>query len=93
VRVTDVVIEERLQGLKLCSRLFAEGKKWIESIPELRILELSVRGGCKAEDVYRHYGFREFGRLPGGVQEAWEGGKIYDEVYMCKEIGTERDRH
>lgn len=86
VRVTDVVVEDKFQGLKLCTRLFGEGERWARSIPGVEVLELSVRGGIKAEEIYSHYGFREFGRLLGGVKEAWEGGQTYDEVYLFKRL-------
>lgn len=86
VRVTDVVVAGKYQGMSLCSRLFAVGEEWARSLPGVTILELSVRGGIKAEQIYLHYGFEEFGRLSGGVKEAWEGGLTYDEVYLYKKL-------
>ena len=44
------------------------------------IFETSVRGGTPAEEVYRRVGFREYGRLPGGIVEIWGECGVYDEV-------------
>jgi len=44
------------------------------------IFETSVRGGTPAEEVYRRVGFREYGRLPGGIVETWGECGVYDEV-------------
>ncbi|KKT39582.1 hypothetical protein A3K29_00100 [Candidatus Collierbacteria bacterium RIFOXYB2_FULL_46_14] len=86
VRVTDVVVAEEYRGLKLCTRLFEAGENWVQSLPGVNILELTVRGGIEAEEIYRHLGFLEFGRLIGGIKESWEGGLIYDEVFMFKKV-------
>lgn len=52
----------------------------------LEILEVGCRGGTLAEEVYRHLGFVECGRLPGGIVEPYEGGHTYDEVSFCMRV-------
>jgi GNAT superfamily N-acetyltransferase len=46
------------------------------------ILETSCRAGTPAEEVYRHLGFREYGRLPGGMVEPWGDRACFDQTYL-----------
>lgn len=39
------------------------------------ILETSARGGEPAKEVYRRLGFREWGRVPGGMHQSWGKGQ------------------
>jgi ribosomal protein S18 acetylase RimI-like enzyme len=48
----------------------------------LKVLEISVRGGTPAEEVYRRLGFVEWGRLPRGIREPWGEHKVYDLVHF-----------
>ena len=52
----------------------------------LEILEISVRGGTPAEEVYRRLGFIEWGRLPRGLVEPWGEHKVYDSVHFYMPI-------
>jgi GNAT superfamily N-acetyltransferase len=51
------------------------------------VLETSCRGGTPAEAVYPRLGFREWGRLPCGIVEPWDGGQTYDEVCFYMLLG------
>jgi GNAT superfamily N-acetyltransferase len=59
----------------------------------LGILETGCRGGTPAEDVYPRLGFRECGRLPGGIVEPWGDHQAFDEVsfYMPLERASGGD--
>ena len=46
----------------------------------LSIMEISCRGGEPEEEAYRHLGFHEYGRLPGGLVETWGEKRAYDHV-------------
>ena len=41
-----------------------------------------------AEEVYRRLGFREWGRLPGGLQRNWGRQRSFDEVHYYLPVGT-----
>ena len=62
--------------------MFSFGLDWVTSLTGVEMIVLFVRAGTKAESVYRHLGFKEFGRLNNGIKEL--SGDIYDEVYMVK---------
>lgn len=54
----------------------------IKSIPQLRIITLGVFGSnTLAIEMYKKFGFKEFGRLPKGV---FRRGKYDDHIYMYK---------
>jgi hypothetical protein len=53
----------------------------------VEILEIGVRGGTPAEEVYRRLGFAEYARLPGGIKEPWDGGGVFDEVLLYLPVG------
>jgi hypothetical protein len=48
----------------------------------VEILEIRVRGGTPAEEVYRRLGFIEYACLPGGIKEPWGDGNVFDEVLL-----------
>ncbi|MDD4493709.1 MAG: GNAT family N-acetyltransferase [Eubacteriales bacterium] len=52
---------------------------------QIKIIEVGVRGGEPAEDVYRKLGFVEYSRLPQGIIEPWSGN-VFDEVWLYKSI-------
>jgi ribosomal protein S18 acetylase RimI-like enzyme len=52
----------------------------------IEIVEVSVRGGTSAEDVYRRLGFIEYGRLPRGIIEPWGERLAYDEVFFYQPV-------
>lgn len=56
-----------------------------KNIPGLRLIMLEVFGNNKAAiDLYRKLGFRETGRIPGGVLFR---GELVDDVIMCLDLG------
>lgn len=66
--VHDVVVCGLFQGRGIARRLFEQIDAEAVAMG-LQMLEISVRAGTAAEQVYRKLGFREYGRLPGGVLE------------------------
>lgn len=54
----------------------------------IEILETSARGGEPAEHVYRRLGFREWGRLPGGLHQSWGKVRVFDEVYFYLRVAA-----
>ena len=48
----------------------------------ISILEISCRGGEPAEQIYPRLGFKEYGRLPGGLVEPWGGHQVFVQVYF-----------
>lgn len=76
----DIVVASTHQRRGIARRLLAETLTQAATLG-IAILETSARGGEPAEEVYRHLGFREWGRLPGGLQQAWGQQRSFDEVY------------
>lgn len=55
-----------------------------ELIPQLKIVELSVFANNPiAINLYKKFGFKEFGRLPGGILHQ---GEYIDHLYMYKNV-------
>ena len=52
----------------------------------VEILEIGVRGGTPAEEVYRRLGFIEYARLPEGIKEPGDGGNIFDEIRFYQPV-------
>jgi GNAT superfamily N-acetyltransferase len=77
--LVDLVVHPhyRRQGI---ARRIVEGIKERAAAMGVEILEVGCRGGTPAEEVYRHLGFVEWGRLPRGLVEPWGEHKVYDEV-------------
>jgi RimJ/RimL family protein N-acetyltransferase len=67
-------------GPLLMKSVLAEAAK----LPGIRIVELELFGANKvAHALYRKMGFREYGKIPGGVRHR---GRYVDEVFMYKKI-------
>ena len=55
-----------------------------KNLPKLRIITLEVfENNPVAQEMYKKFGFREFGKLPEGI--AYKGQYI-DRIYMYKKI-------
>ncbi len=55
-----------------------------ENIPQLRIITLGVFGDNPlAQEMYKKFGFQEYGRLPEGTLHK---GQYVDHIYMYKKI-------
>lgn len=68
-------------GKKLMELTLEEAKN---NIPHLKIITLGVFGSNNlAVDMYKKFGFKEYGRLPKGV---FRRGEYDDHVYMYKNI-------
>jgi len=68
-------------GKKLMQLTFDEA---VKNIPQLGIVTLGVFGkNFLAIDMYKKFGFKEFGRLPNGV---FRKGEYDDHVYMYKKV-------
>jgi GNAT superfamily N-acetyltransferase len=78
-----------IDDVVVCYRYWRRGiaRRLLEACRErartegVTIIEIKVRGGEPAEEVYRKCGFTEYGRLPGGMLESWSGA-AYDEVSL-----------
>jgi len=77
--VGGLVVHPRYQRQGI-ARQIVDQIRALAATMDLEILEVGCRGGTPAEAVYRHLGFVECGRLPGGIVEPYEGGQTYDEV-------------
>lgn len=75
--------EYRGQGLgRILMKLVLEEAE--KQLPDLRIITLGCfEGNTQALDMYKKFGFQEYGRLPGGV---FYKGKYIDHIYMVKNI-------
>jgi RimJ/RimL family protein N-acetyltransferase len=68
-------------GELLMKTLLTEGKK---AMPQLKIVKLGVFAiNPGAIHLYKKLGFKEYGRLPKGLQYK---GKLEDEIFMYKNI-------
>jgi acetyltransferase len=84
--VDDVVVRGDYQRRGIARRLIAECRAHAESMG-VEILEIGVRGGTPAEEVYRRLGLIEYARLPGGIKEPWDDGNVFDEVLFYLPVG------
>lgn len=83
--VFGVVVAEDYQGKGISSQLMDYCIEWARK-KGCEKITLGVRKGTKAEKVYRHMGFIEYGELKESIKEPWGDKKIYDEVFMFKNI-------
>jgi GNAT superfamily N-acetyltransferase len=77
----DVVVTAAYQRRGIARRLLAETLRQAAALG-VEILETSARGGEPAEEVYRRLGFREWGRVPGGMHQSWGKVRVFDAVYF-----------
>jgi GNAT superfamily N-acetyltransferase len=83
--VGSLVVHPHYQRRGIARRIVEQIKDRAASMG-LEVLEVSCRGGTPAEEVYRHLGFVEWGRLPRGIVEPWGEREVYDEVQFYMPI-------
>ena len=83
--IYGVVVNEKNQGKGIFSKLLNAGIGWSKE-KGCSLLVISVRKGTKAEEVYKHAGFKVYGELENGIVEPWGDRKSYTEVYLYKNI-------
>lgn len=78
-----VTKEYRGEGIgKLLLNLIIENAK--KYLPEIKIIQLGVfANNCPAKNLYKKFGFKEFGKLPKGIIHK---EKFVDHVYMHREL-------
>lgn len=77
--LNDLVVNPAFQRRGLARRLLEECK--VRAAEKgIQMITVGARGGTPPEEVYRHLGFVEYGRLPGGMIEPWGNHDVYDEV-------------
>jgi GNAT superfamily N-acetyltransferase len=91
--LASLVVHPNYQRQGIARRLVEEVCEYGASVG-LEILETGCRGGTPAEDIYPRLGFREYGRLPGGIVEPWGDRQVFDEVsfYMPMKRASGSDR-
>ena len=79
----SVLKDYRGKGLgKLLMKLALD--EAIKNLPNLRIITLGVFStNDLAKEMYKNFGFIEFGRLPEGI---FHRGKYIDHIYMYKKV-------
>jgi len=66
-------------------RLVTAGLRWAEQHKDIEIVHLSVfSNNERAIQLYRNFGFIEYGRMPQGVRQ--KDGTYGDTILMCKRI-------
>jgi RimJ/RimL family protein N-acetyltransferase len=66
-------------------RLITAGLRWAEQHKDMEIVHLSVfSNNERAIQLYRNFGFMEYGRMPQGVRQ--KEGAYGDTILMCKRI-------
>jgi ribosomal protein S18 acetylase RimI-like enzyme len=83
--VFDIVVCGYYQRRGIARRLIAECHAHAASMG-IEILEIGVRGGTPAEEVYRRLGFIEYARLPQGIKEPRDGGNVFDEIRFYQPV-------
>ncbi|MFT3951621.1 MAG: GNAT family N-acetyltransferase [Oscillospiraceae bacterium] len=81
----DVVVNPAFQGMGIARELFETCKKYALGMG-LKLITINVRGGTTAEEVYKHLGFIEAGRIPNGIVETWGSNLTYDDVFLYQNI-------
>ncbi len=81
----DMVVSGEYQRRGIARRLITVLYKHAAKMG-VEILETSVRGSTTAEEVYHKVGFREYGRLAGGLVEPWGARQVFDEVYLAMPV-------
>jgi ribosomal protein S18 acetylase RimI-like enzyme len=79
--VTGLVVHPDYQRRGIARRIVEQIAETAASMG-LEMLEIGVRGGTPAEEVYRRLGFVEWGHLPRGILEPWGEHKVYDLVHF-----------
>lgn len=71
-------------GKLLMQLVIQEAEK---NLSGMQIMTLSVFGDNEvAQDLYKKFGFQEYGKLPGGIIH---NGRLVDHIYMYKEINQD----
>lgn len=83
--IFSLVVSGQYQGRGISSLLVKRGLEWFKGIGVRKAL-ISVRKGTKAETVYRHLGFIEYGCLKDGIIEPWGNKDRFDEVLLSKDL-------
>ena len=83
--IFGMVVANDYQGKGVSSKLMNSCIKWAKE-NNCEKITLGVRCGTKAELVYMHIGFNVIGELKDGIKEPWGDKKVYDEVFMYRNI-------
>jgi predicted N-acetyltransferase YhbS len=80
-----VMVAPGSQGRGYGAALMREAARFAEK-SGLAALQVHVRGGLGTEDFYAKLGYREVGRIPGGIRVA--PGDDRDDIIMWLELGN-----
>ncbi|MFB6723412.1 GNAT family N-acetyltransferase [Kribbella sp. NPDC056345] len=80
------VILPAARGTGLARRIVGAAGDWARQWG-CSVLEVSCRGGTRAEAAYVGLGFQVWGRLPGGFHD--RGGVVFDEVRLWMALSAE----
>ncbi len=83
--IEGLVVHPNYQRQGIARRLMEDCHSRAESWG-IQILEISCRRGEPAEEVYRHLGFVEYGRLPRGIIESWGERRVFDVIYFYQTV-------
>jgi len=68
--ISGMVVNSDYQGQCISSKLMSQCIEWAKR-KGCEKATLGVREGIKAEKVYKHMGFIEYGKLKEGIKEPW----------------------
>ncbi|WP_343671417.1 GNAT family N-acetyltransferase [Chitinophaga sp.] len=72
-------------NMGIARRMMTAGTRWAEQHPELEIIQLSVvANNERAIQLYRNFGFMEYGRMPKGTRQP--DGSYVDNILMSKRV-------
>ena len=83
VGVAGFVVASRARGTGVARRLIDEAAEWARRWGGT-MLEISCRGGTRAEEAYRGLGFIEWGRLTQGHID--HDGAAFDDVHFYRPL-------
>lgn len=80
----DVVVNPAFQRQGLGKRLCLEAFAYARKMDCDYVISTSRSDGT--ELFYMALGMEQCGRIPGGIKEPWDGGKVFDEVIFYKKL-------
>lgn len=83
-QLSDTVVNPAFQGQGLGKRLCQEAFAYARQMGCDHVISSCRSDGTERFDIA--IGMEQCGRIPGGIREPWEGGKVYDEIFFYKKL-------
>lgn len=82
--LVDTVVNPAFQRQGLGKRLCQEAFVYARQMGCDHVISSCRSNGTERFDIA--IGMEQCGRIPGGIREPWDGGKVYDEIFFYKKL-------